>query len=121
MTMEWDIGSDVFPGIQVVENKACLRRATSVPSSKVIAVVMTVCAAIGSAAAQTCIIGGASSSSFVHSSERIVRKAPGVSRVPSEVDFPTARSAEQLARSFQAFFRPAVNHDEDDQVSYVFN
>jgi len=121
MTADWDIVSDVFPGTQVTENKARPRRATRVPSSKAIAVVMTVCAAIGPATTQTWIIGGVSSSSFVHSSERIVRKAPGVSRAPSGVDFTTARSAEQLARSFQAFFRPAVNHDVDDQVSYVFN
>ena len=118
----WDIVSDVFPGVQVVENKDGLRRATRVPSSIAVAVVFTVCAAIAPAAAQTCATGGVSSSSFIQARERIVRKPPGVSRASSDgVDFATGRSAEQLARSFQAFFRPAVDHDEEDQVPYVFN
>jgi hypothetical protein len=36
------------------------------------------------------------------------------------VDFAVARSPEQLAMSFSAFFAPAPDHGEDDQVSYVF-
>ena len=121
MTAAWDIVSDVFPGTQITENKPHQRRAARVPSSGAVAVIVTVCTALQALGVATPLIGGISLSSFTLSRERAVRKGPGVSRAPSEVDFPTARSAEQLARSFQAFFQPAVDHDEDDQVSYVFN
>lgn len=121
MNAEWDIVSDVFPGTQVVENKTRSRRATRVPSSKMVAMALAISPAIAPTATVTRVIGGVSGSSFVLSSERIRRQPPGISRVVTGADFPNARSAEQLARSFEAFFGPSAHHDEDDQVSYVFS
>jgi hypothetical protein len=84
-------------------------------------VILTVCAAIAPATSQVGSVGGISGGSFVQARQRTVRKPPGISRGSSEVDFATARSAEQLARSFRAFYGPAVDHDEEDQISYVFD
>jgi hypothetical protein len=50
-----------------------------------------------------------------------MRRAVRAMRKMSEAALVSARSTEQLARCFQAFFRPVVDDDDDDQVSYVFN
>jgi hypothetical protein len=83
-------------------------------------VVVIVCATVGPAISAVPLLGGISSASIILSSEK-ASAGKGVSRAPTEVDFPTARSAEQLAKSFEAFFQPAFDHDEDDQVPYAFS
>jgi hypothetical protein len=120
MTTEWDVVADVFPGAQITGKTPPSRRATRVPSSAAVAVVVLACATVGPVTSAVPLLGGISRGSIILSSER-ASVGKGVSRAPTEVDFPTARSAEQLAKSFEAFFQPAVDHDEDDQVPYAFN
>jgi hypothetical protein len=120
MTTEWDIVSDVFPGTQVIEKNSTYRRATRVPSTAAMAVVIVVCGAVEPMPATIRLIGGVSTGVVVISRE-VIKDGPTLRRAPSEVDFPTARSAEQLAKSFEAFFGPVVDRDENDQVPYAFS
>lgn len=121
MTTTWDIVSDVVPGPEVTENKARPRRATRVPSSAAVAVVIAVCAAVGQTVIPARLTSAVSGGSVVIANERVQPTAPNPSPPSRDVDFAIGRSAEQLAGSFQAFFQPAADHDEDDQVQYSFS
>jgi hypothetical protein len=122
MMSAWDIVDDVFSGPQVVEKCMPSRRVRSAQSSAVVAVVLAMSTAVGSSATSDELITSASTASVVLSRQRVKRFQPrNEERRDSALDFEVGRSAEQLARSFQAHFRPASDHDEDDQVSYVFS
>jgi hypothetical protein len=122
MTSQWDIFGDSLPGPEVVEKCAPSRRSRTAPSSAVFAVLLAVSTAGVSAANSGELVAAVSSSSVVLAREPIKRTLPSDERtLRAGVDFEVGRSAEQLARSFQAHFGPASDHDEDDQVGYVFN
>jgi hypothetical protein len=122
MTAAWDIVDDVFPGTQIVERRVAPRRPGRVPSSAVIAVVLAVSTAVSVNELSACLVEEVSGAAVAISREHVSRdiKSPPQSETGNRVDFQTARSAEQLAKSFTSFFKPASDHDEDDQVAFVF-
>jgi hypothetical protein len=117
---QWDIVSDVCSGPEVAQNKAAARCAPRMPSSSVVAVALAVSAAVAEVMVPPRLLSCASEYSIVLTSER-AGPVRGPTRQAAEVDFTIGRSPEKLASGFEAFFQPAADEDEGDQVPYAFS